>query len=93
MRTHLVNCFEKGEISSFPSARKPAVALSFKEPKQLIIETFFTCCLPEEGDMIQCDLCDNWYHLSCTDLSSCPQDDLEGICSSCALLSKFCRTH
>ena len=92
MRTHLVNCFEKGEILSFPRARKPALGLCIKESKQLITETFCTCCLREEGDVVQCELCDHWYHISCTDLSSCPQDDQEWLCRSCAPTSKFCRT-
>ena len=83
MRNHLFGCFERGEISPFPRNRETDV-LRVNGPNELVIETFCVCCLPECGDMVQCDLCDNWYHLPCLDLGSCPEDDQEWLCDFCA---------
>jgi hypothetical protein len=85
MRKHLVDCLEKEEIWSFPRARKTTAVVNNNE-KLLIIQTHCACQLPEYGDMVQCDLCNMWYHLTCTNLSQTPGEDEEWLCESCAPL-------
>lgn len=80
MRQHLLTCFENGEITPFPRTRK--ATMNNKENPEIYIETFCVCRLPESyGDMIQCDLCDQWYHIECFKLTSIPD---EWMCHSCA---------
>ena len=86
MRNHLFGCFERGEISLFPHSCGTGTLLA-DVLNELVIQTFCMCCLPEYGDMVQCNLCDNWYHLPCLDLSSCPEDDRKWLCDLCALSS------
>ena len=72
-------------ISSFPRARKTA-AKSNNNEKHLTIQIHCTCQLPEYGEMVQCDLCDIWYHLTCINLGQAPDEDEEWLCESCAPL-------
>ena len=74
LRQHLIKCFEQGAMSPFPSN-------TYNKPKPLIKDLRVYCCcrLPfvlehmkkdevpvnEETRMIQCDLCNCWYHCSC----------------------------
>ena len=85
MRKYLVDCLEKEKISPFPRDRKTA-AESNNNEKHLTIQTHCTCQLPEYGDMVQCDLCDIWYHLTCINLGQAPDEDEEWLCESCAPL-------
>ena len=85
MRKHLVDCLEKEEISSFPRARK-AAAVGNNNEKQLVIQTHCICQLPEYGYMVQRDLCDIWYHLTCINLSQAPDKDEEWLCEPCVPL-------
>ncbi|XP_028408117.1 uncharacterized protein LOC114530708 [Dendronephthya gigantea] len=85
MREHLIACFENEELSSFPRAQK-AAAMGKNNEKLLSIQTHCVCQLPECGDMVQCDLCDMWYHLACTNLSQAPGESDDWLCQSCAPL-------
>jgi len=58
--SHLLNCVTKQEISVFPrSTRKRKVT---KSRGTETFELFCHCRLPEQGRMIQCDHCQEWYH-------------------------------
>ena len=61
--SHLLNCVTKQEISVFPrSTRKRKVT---KSRGTETFELFCQCRLPEQGRMIQCDHCQEWYHSEC----------------------------
>lgn len=69
MRPHLITCFEKNEISPFPAILKKRKILK-REQKSETFKVYCYCRLPDNGDeMICCDRCDRWYHLSCTNSS------------------------
>ena len=67
MRSHLATCLRKKEISSFPH-HKSTVSDHAQASKELVIHVFCSCQLPEQNEMVQCDLCDNFYHLACLNL-------------------------
>lgn len=47
------------------------------------------CGGPDDGDvMVQCDSCQEWYHLGCTDLKKAPEDDENWACDPCASKAK-----
>lgn len=47
------------------------------------------CGGPDDGDlMVQCDSCQEWYHLLCTRLTKPPEDDENWECEPCADKSK-----
>lgn len=47
------------------------------------------CGGPDDGDlMVQCDSCQEWYHLQCTGLSKPPEDDENWECEPCAAEAK-----
>ena len=52
-------------------------------------EASCTCRLPVYGDMVQCDLCDIWDHLTCINLSQAPamKNHLRVMCA--ALLNEL----
>ena len=73
MRPHLVNCFERGIMQTFPTikARRPAKSVV----KSNTIDIYCTCRLPYNGErMVICEKCNNWYHVSCL-----PEDQQKGI--------------
>ena len=61
--SHLLNCVTKQEISVFPRlTRKRKVT---KSRGMETFELFCQCRLPEQGRIIQCDHCQEWYHSKC----------------------------
>lgn len=78
LRKHLVQCFEQGRMSPFPSS-----ASSKARPLINDLNVYCSCRLPyvleykkrkevqtgEDVEMIQCDFCNNWYHSSCVNLT------------------------
>jgi len=96
LRNHLVHCFENGCISPFPSTprkKKKAVMES--------VNIFCKCRLPyvlehknkklvdkhiDDIEMVYCDCCQKWYHLSCLQVDgrtiSCDEEE-EWICDDC----------
>ncbi len=75
-RAHLANCFELQQMSMFPIAdwpRRLARRRAINLPK--IINVFCTCRLPwnkndhKKGALVQCQLCKEWYHEVCMDIS------------------------
>ncbi len=81
MRHHLADCFSKGCISSFPHRIIPTPVHS---PNQATISVYCDCELPEEYDnMVQCDYCDFWYHLTCVGVEIPSLMD-NWLCKSCS---------
>ena len=69
LRTHLGECFEAGNIQLFPTVKKRRIKDRIKKVKMVPI--FCICRLPEDDNfpMIQCDICKEWYHFKCIDVS------------------------
>ena len=67
-RAHLLECFNSGKITQFPASK----ARRKKTPKYKITKEIFCTCrgleipeIPEMSNMIQCDICDIWFHIKC----------------------------
>lgn len=80
MRSHLLSCFENGELTAFPYKRRRPYA-NQREHNGVTIKTFCQCRLPEEYDnMVKCDDCRKWFHQKCVEYT-CTQT--EWLCPSC----------
>ena len=61
MRSHLLSCFENGELTAFPY-KPQCPSVNQREHNSVTIETC-QCRLPEEYDnMVQCDDCRKYFH-------------------------------
>ena len=82
MRNYLLQCFRKRELVRFPTIRKRSRRNNHFPYQE--VEVFCSCLMPESyGDMIQCDKCEQWYHIRCVGLSSIPRDTELWNCHSC----------
>ena len=67
MRQHLVQCLEKGRLEAFPRQLNTA---RFNKRQTYDIELFCYCSMPEcWDDMLQCELCEEWLHMTCEGLT------------------------
>ena len=69
MRPHLIQCFENSTVKPFP-------VVKMQEHRKTIlftveIEVICFCHLPEQGEMIECSKCGQWYHISCVNPAAC----------------------
>ncbi len=83
IRQHLEKCFQNKQFTPFPHTVLPA-----PYPQTLpahSIEVFCDCELPETFDnMVQCDKCEMWFHLTCVGLNtSTPISQTEWFCKTC----------
>ena len=76
---HLIQCFEQGRKSPFPSTSSSKATPLIKD-----LNVYCCCRLPyvlehkkrgetqadEDTEMIQCDFCNNWYLSSCVNLTT-----------------------
>ena len=79
MRAHLEKCFESEKFSPFPPANEPVRRCSLKH---LFVQVYCTCSLPESYDsrMIECEVCQKWFHFKCMGLTSVPDT---WVCQQC----------
>ena len=57
--------------------------------KEIVCDVFYYCRLPEKGDMVCCDYCQECFHITC--INSCMRDENDWFCSSCSDgLSAWC---
>ena len=79
MRKHLLSCLQKRFFTPFPRQSKSA---RFSKGHICCINLFCNCNMPESwDDMIQCDLCHEWLHMTCEGIQTTPTD--EWLCSVC----------
>ena len=67
LHAHLIECLTKRSISSFPTTYMYMYRRR-KAPPPLLhtsAKIFCKCRLPENGRMIQCDACREWFHSQC----------------------------
>ena len=70
MRSHLRQCFDERSISLFPKEPKKK---QYKAPSIITKHVFSIYCYcrqPESGRMIQCDICEQWFHKVCANAPS-----------------------
>ena len=87
LRTHLIRCLEKEEISEFPviKRRRPASRVTKIE----ICLVYCYCRLPDnEEKMVLCEKCEEWFHLDCIDTPDLPSCDSSWYCATCKPVSE-----
>ena len=70
LRVHLKQCFERGTLEPFPVLKTRRV--KERTAKEITYSIYCKCRLPEPEDgsrMVQCEKCQEWYHLRCLKLS------------------------
>ena len=83
MRSHLLQCIEKGEMKPFPASS----GREHKQPAKEVIPIYCTCRLIDDGTrMIECAQCREWYHVGCVDVEKkyITKLKLDWFCESCA---------
>ena len=87
-RHHLIQCLEEGRIDRFPKIKERRVpfwgAIKTSEEENI----YCTCRMPYDNvtDMIQCCLCNKWFHCACVDI--CDLDDYckkDWFCMKCII--------
>ena len=79
---YLVNCFEHEQVTPFPLAPPVTTVRRAKQQNILIEINYCICGHPDTfEDMVACDGCDHWFHLSCVDMEDAPQGDW--FCADC----------
>lgn len=85
MRKHLFSCLSKEQMQPFP--RISSVQESVPRPKSgiLNVRLYCICKLPAEYDsnMIECDICQQWFHCSCVKISNSQQPPKHWECPEC----------
>ena len=86
IRQHLVKCFKNKQFTPFPHTVEPSPFLQSFFPAHSI-ELFCDCELPEAYDnMVECEKCEKWFHLTCVGLKSIPPPQKEWLCKVCEQL-------
>ena len=62
MRSHLLKCFESGELSMFPVKKTRRASAKVKKVEEF--DVYCTCRMPvtPASELIQCAACKEWYH-------------------------------
>ena len=91
MRPHLEECYAKSHFSPFPSK----VHVCKKQchiVNSVMVEVYCTCRQPEKIPMVECDLCSDWYHTKCANVSDDTltfietNKDIPWYCPSCKFM-------
>ena len=78
MRKYLVQCLENVVLNLFHDSR----TLLDSKRKTCDINLFCYCSMPEcSDDIVQCELCEEWLHMSCEGLKTAPEG--EWLCIVC----------
>ena len=82
MRQHLISCLENEHFEPFPRQDRQQKFPRRSQRVNCDIDLFCFCCMPECYDnMIQCDLCIEWFHMGCAELEEEPEG--EWFCKVC----------
>eukprot|EP00731_Ephydatia_muelleri_P032772 Em0024g316a len=80
MRDHLLKCYTTRNFTSFPTKKVKRASHTLI----MNIDVFCSCQMPDTyGDMMQCGLCEQWFHIKCVGLHSLPSNAEEWNCSLC----------
>ena len=78
---HLVKCWRKVVFEPFPRQSNNA---RFNKRQTCDTDLFCHCSMLEYwDDMVQCELCEEWLHMSCEGFKTAPED--EWLCIVCRL--------
>ena len=81
MRSHLLKCLTDRRLLPFPTLEKCGFRPKHFPYRE--IEVYCICLMPETyDDMVECEECEQWFHLDCVGLSTLPKDT-EHCCSLC----------
>ena len=84
MREHIVNCFSNGQFTPFPTVLSISLRLINFPGRE--IELHCTCGMHKTFDnMVECDQCEKWFHLSCKGITSTLAVDEHWFCKSCTV--------
>ena len=80
MRNHLLKCFTTRNFTPFPTKKVKRAC----DTRIMNINVFCSCQMPDTyGDMVQCGLCEQWFHIKCVGFHSLPSNAEEWNCSLC----------
>ena len=87
LRAHLSSIFEhrNPHPQPFPSCHREKIPASIIK-RTMVIPVFCYCRLPEEGSMIECCRCSEWYHEECerVDQEVWEKEEIDWICTKCS---------
>lgn len=87
MREHLKSIFEHNNPcpQPFPSSNRQKIPTS-NTKKTMVIPIFCYCRMPEEGNMIECCQCSEWYHQKCetVDQEVWEKEEIDWVCKKCS---------
>ena len=83
LRTHLYSLFDSDSSSpqSFLSSNWQKIPANLVKIT-MVVSVFCHCCLPEEGNMIECCQCSEWYHEN-TDEEVWEKEETDWVCKEC----------
>ena len=77
---HSVIDSDSPSAQSFTSSNWQKVSV-----KNMAVSVFCHCCLPEEGDMIECCQCSEWFHEKCENIEEVwKKEDIDYVCKECS---------
>ena len=82
MRSHLYNCLQHMKLTPFP---KQSIRSIYSKVNIFHIEIFCHCRMPEEADtdMVECTVCESWYHYKCVGLVENEIVPDDWMCNNC----------
>lgn len=85
MRDHLVDCFENQSITSFPKVPRQTMDQRIRIVNSVSVNIFCVCRGIEEGDMVMCENCEEWFHGHCISIPPdvFQKDSPPWICPTC----------
>ena len=87
MRSHLISCFEKRELTRFPLSRERRVHPGSLYRKIVTEKIYCRCRMPNDPrrPMIQCNPgCKEWFHLDCCGVVDIPKRNKCWTCNNCS---------
>ena len=87
LRTHLRSVLECNSPSRqpFPSSYRRKIPANIIK-RTMVIPVFCSCRMPEQGSMVECCQCSEWYHEECekVDVEIWEKEEIDWICTKCS---------